>query len=161
MMAPFMSRKFDLTSLQLFVAVCECKSIAQAAEVENITASAISKRVTQLEQLAGAPLVVRTRSGVAPTKAGNTLLEHARKILRNLDQIERDLRSTTSWAGCSPMLASAWRAPGRRPPISSGSRTTSVLVPSSICIGTRSPLAFRCGSHTQAILARLAERDTA
>ena len=77
-MAPFMSRKFDLTSLQLFVAVCECKSIAQAAEVENITASAISKRVTQLEQLAGAPLVVRTRSGVAPTKAGNTLLQLAK-----------------------------------------------------------------------------------
>ncbi|HKE40790.1 MAG TPA: LysR family transcriptional regulator [Casimicrobiaceae bacterium] len=88
-----MPRKFDLTSLQLFVAVCECKSIAQAAEVENITASAISKRVSQLEELAGTPLLTRTRSGVAPTRAGHTLLEHARNVLHNLDQIERDLAS--------------------------------------------------------------------
>lgn len=88
-----MPRKFDLTSLQLFVAVCESKSIAQAAQVENITASAISKRIGQLEELAGAPLLIRTRSGVAPTKAGVTLLEHARNVLHNLDLIDRDLTS--------------------------------------------------------------------
>jgi len=86
-----MTRKFDFTSLELFVAVCECGSIAQAAELQNITASAISKRISQLEQFAGTSLLVRTKSGVAPTTEGARLLEHARNILYNLELIERDV----------------------------------------------------------------------
>ena len=49
---------------------------------------------------------------------------------------------------CSPMRGSGRRTPGRRPPSVNGSRTTSVVPPSSVCIGTRPPLAFRCGSWT-------------
>jgi DNA-binding transcriptional LysR family regulator len=89
-----MSRKFDLTSLQLFIAVCEAKSISRAAEIENIAASAISKRIAQLEALAGVPLLIRRRSGVTPTTAGITLLEHARNVIYSLDLIERDLSRT-------------------------------------------------------------------
>lgn len=86
-----MTRKFDFTSLELFVAVCECGSISQAAELQSITASAISKRISQLEQFAGTPLLVRTNSGVAPTTEGARLLPHARNILYNLELIERDV----------------------------------------------------------------------
>jgi hypothetical protein len=46
-----MSRKFDLTSLEPFVGMRESKNIAQADEVENITASAISDRVVRLDEL--------------------------------------------------------------------------------------------------------------
>ena len=38
------ARRIDLTSLQLFVAVCELGSIGRAAEREFIAASAVSKR---------------------------------------------------------------------------------------------------------------------
>jgi len=96
-----MAGKIDLTSLQLFVAVCECRSIAQAAELQNITASAISKRITQLEQVVGTPLLVRMNSGVAPTNEGVRLLDHARNILYDLELIERDVgtnaRSLRGW----------------------------------------------------------------
>jgi DNA-binding transcriptional LysR family regulator len=88
-----MARRFDLLSLQLFVSVCEARSIARAAEVESIAASAISKHIAQMEELAGTALVVRNRSGVAPTKARLILLEHARNVLLSLDLIERDLAS--------------------------------------------------------------------
>jgi DNA-binding transcriptional LysR family regulator len=86
-----MSSRLDLTSLRLFVAVCEAKSITRAAELENIAASAISKRIAQLERFAGSPLLVRGRSGASPTKTGATLLEHARNVLYNLDLINRDV----------------------------------------------------------------------
>jgi DNA-binding transcriptional LysR family regulator len=69
------------------------KSISRAAEAESIAASAISKRITQLEDIAGAPLLTRVRSGVQPTTAGLTLLEHARNVLHNIDLIDRDLAS--------------------------------------------------------------------
>jgi len=90
-----MSRRYDLTSLELFVAVCDAKSISRAADAESIAASAISKRITQLEDVAGAPLLSRVRSGVVPTRAGVTLLEHARNVLHNVDLIDRDLASDT------------------------------------------------------------------
>jgi DNA-binding transcriptional LysR family regulator len=40
------ARRIDLTSLQLFVAVCELGSIGKAAEREFIAASAVSKRLS-------------------------------------------------------------------------------------------------------------------
>ena len=42
------ARRIDLTSLQLFVAVCELGSIARAAQREFIAASAVSKRLSEL-----------------------------------------------------------------------------------------------------------------
>jgi DNA-binding transcriptional LysR family regulator len=88
-----MARRYDLTSLELFVAVCDAKSIAKAADEQSIAASAISKRISQLEGIAGASLITRARSGIVPTRAGMTLLEHARNVLHNVDLIDRDMAS--------------------------------------------------------------------
>ena len=101
-----MARKLDFTSLEIFVAVCECRSIAQAEKSQNITASAISKRISQLEEFAGTPLLVRTNSGVAPTNEGIQLLEHARNLLYNFELLERDVGCKASnLRGCVRILA--------------------------------------------------------
>ena len=84
-------RDLDLTSLRLFVAVCETRNIARAAEQQAIVGSAISKRLAALEDTVGTPLLLRRRHGVAPTPAGETLLEHARALLARAAQIERDM----------------------------------------------------------------------
>ena len=84
-------RDLDLSSLRLFVAVCETRNIARAAEQQAIVGSAISKRLAALEDTVGTPLLVRRRHGVAPTPAGETLLEHARALLARAAQIERDM----------------------------------------------------------------------
>lgn len=84
-------RDLDLTSLRLFAAVCETRNIARAAEQQAIVGSAISKRLAALEDTVGTPLLVRRRHGVAPTPAGETLLEHARALLARAAQIERDM----------------------------------------------------------------------
>lgn len=84
-------RDLDMTTLRLFAAVCETRSIARAAEQANIVGSAISKRLAQLEDTVGAALLVRRQRGVEPTPAGESLLEHARAILASADRIERDM----------------------------------------------------------------------
>ena len=84
-------RDLDLTTLRLFAAVCDARSIARAAEQANIVGSAISKRLAQLEDTVGTQLLVRRRRGVEPTPAGESLLEHARAMLASADQIERDM----------------------------------------------------------------------
>eukprot|EP01036_Dinobryon_divergens_P048481 gene48481-65038_t len=84
-------RDLDLQTLRLFAAVCEQRSIARVAEQESIVGSAISKRLAQLEDTVGTPLLLRKRRGVVPTPAGETLLEHARTMLASVGQIERDM----------------------------------------------------------------------
>ena len=84
-------RDLDLTSLRLFVAVCEHGNIARAAEQEHVVASAISKRIAQMEQVVGMELLARFRRGVQPTAAGRAVLEHARSVLFTLSRLESDL----------------------------------------------------------------------
>lgn len=81
----------DLVSLRMFVLVCEAGSLSRVAQDEALVVSAISKRVAKLEQRLGVRLVDRRMSGVVPTPAGLTLLEHARAILATMDDIERDI----------------------------------------------------------------------
>jgi DNA-binding transcriptional LysR family regulator len=86
-------RDLDLTTLRLFVSVCETGNIARAGEKASIVGSAISKRLAQLEDQVGTPLLVRKRHGVVPTAAGQTLLEHARGMLDGAARIARDMEA--------------------------------------------------------------------
>ena len=85
------ARRIDLTSLQLFVAVCELGSIGRAAEREFIAASAISKRLSDLESALGTPLLYRHTRGVDLTPAGESLLHHARSVLYSLEKMQGEL----------------------------------------------------------------------
>jgi DNA-binding transcriptional LysR family regulator len=85
------ARQIDLTSLQLFVAVCELGSIGRAAEREFIAASAVSKRLSDLEATLGTPLLHRHARGVRLTPAGESLLHHARAVLFGLEKMQAEL----------------------------------------------------------------------
>ena len=54
-------RHFDPQSLALFIAVCDQGSIAAAAEQMAIVPSAISKRMTALEDQVGVRLLIRRK----------------------------------------------------------------------------------------------------
>jgi DNA-binding transcriptional LysR family regulator len=84
-------RDIDLKTLRLFVAVCEHRNMARAAQEMHIEPSAISKRIAQLESDLGVPLLVRARRGVQPTPAGIVLLEHARNALFTMERIATDV----------------------------------------------------------------------
>lgn len=84
-------RDIDLKTLRLFVAVCDHRNIARAAEEAHIEPSAISKRIAQLENELGVPLLLRSRRGVQPTAAGNALLEHGRNVLFTIERIASDV----------------------------------------------------------------------
>lgn len=83
---------FDLRDLELFVAVAEAGSIAKAAEHCHTVASAVSKRLSDLEAGYGTALLVRSSKGVAPTPAGLALLVRARAVLHQAGQLDRELR---------------------------------------------------------------------
>ena len=101
-------RDLDLTTLRLFVAVCESRNIARAAAQANLVGSAVSKRLAQLEHQLGTPLLIRRRHGVEPTAAGESLLEHARAMLMGAQRMERDMAAFAAGVrGQVRVLASA------------------------------------------------------
>lgn len=79
----------DLTTLRLFVAVCETRNFVHAARRQHLVGSAVSKRMAALEQQMGTPLFMRQRHGVAPTPAGETFLEYARTMLAEARKAEQ------------------------------------------------------------------------
>ncbi|WP_460134581.1 LysR family transcriptional regulator [Pseudomonas sp. S1_E04] len=83
--------RFDPTSLKLFIAACELGSIARAAERENMVASAVSKRIAELEEAVGTPLFYRHKKGITATPAGDCLLEHATRVVDDLLQMSAQL----------------------------------------------------------------------
>lgn len=91
-----MNTRIDTLSLRFFVRVVEEETIAAAAQKENITAAAVSKRISDLEATVGMPLLVRTNKGVEPTAAGVELLLLGRRVLHELDQIPAQMRDFQS-----------------------------------------------------------------
>jgi DNA-binding transcriptional LysR family regulator len=79
--------RLDPASLKLFIAVVEEGTIAAAAAREHVVAAAVSKRITKLENTLQTQLVSRTNKGLEPTAAGNELVDLARRVLLDLDEI--------------------------------------------------------------------------
>lgn len=71
----------DLVLLKTFLKVAATGSITKAAAVLFVTQSAVSRRIKQLEDYAGKPLLVRTGSSLVPTEEGYSLIDKGRKIL--------------------------------------------------------------------------------
>lgn len=91
-----MAHTIDIMTLRLFIAVCEEGNIARAADREAIVASAVSRRIAAVEENVGAALLIRSRRGVKPTAAGETLLRQAREVLRAMDRLSAELGDVAS-----------------------------------------------------------------
>ncbi len=83
---------FDFKDLELFVAVAEAGSIARAAERCHTVASAVSKRLSDLEASFGTALLSRGARGVELTSAGHAFLVKSRKLLDQAGQLEEEIQ---------------------------------------------------------------------
>jgi DNA-binding transcriptional LysR family regulator len=88
--------RLDPFSLKLFVSVVEAGSIAAAAGKSHIAPAAVSKRVSELEAALRTTLLTRTNKGVQATPAGHALMNLARRLLADLDDIAIQMRD---WSG--------------------------------------------------------------
>lgn len=83
--------RFDLVDLRLFVNIVEAGSITAGAKASHLSAGSASARLTEMEDSLGQKLLVRSKGGVSPAPAGIALLEHARTILFQVEQLQADL----------------------------------------------------------------------
>lgn len=80
-----MSRVLYAPNLNYFVAVTEAGSIREASRRLNISASAVSRQILQLEEAVGVPLFERLGNKLRISAAGTVLLRHCTVTLRNLE----------------------------------------------------------------------------
>ncbi|MES2185730.1 MAG: LysR family transcriptional regulator [Pseudomonadota bacterium] len=81
-----------LTTIKALVAAIQEGSLRGAASRAGVSQPALSKMVRELELELGAPLLMRTSRGVAPTAQGQVLYEHAVKALRELGAAVSEIR---------------------------------------------------------------------
>ncbi|WP_162098087.1 LysR family transcriptional regulator [Herbaspirillum lusitanum] len=75
----------------MFIAVVETGSLAKAAERENIAPSALSRRISDLEELVGTSLLDRHNNGARVTPAGETLERYARSVFLTFERMRVEL----------------------------------------------------------------------
>jgi DNA-binding transcriptional LysR family regulator len=75
----------SLTHLQTFVAVAEEGHVGRAARRLHLTQPPLSRHILALEDELGTPLFERTPRGMRLLPAGEAFLEHARRILSEVD----------------------------------------------------------------------------
>lgn len=83
----------DITDLRFFVAVTEGGSLAEAARRMDVTASAVSQRLRQLETRLGLQLIHRTTRRFSLTDEGELFYAGAVGLLADLDELTDTLRA--------------------------------------------------------------------
>ena len=88
------SSGFQPAELGFIVSLSSAGSLSGAARELGITTSAVSKRLSIIEARVGVPLVNRTTRRMSLTPEGEVLLEHARRILGEIADLDQLLTSS-------------------------------------------------------------------
>jgi LysR family transcriptional regulator, carnitine catabolism transcriptional activator len=100
-----------LRQLRAFSEAYRLRNLTHAADAVHVTQSAMSVLIRQLEEGLGVQLFERTPRALRPTAAADQAYAMARRILEEVDQLERTMREQASGARrqlaftCTPALA--------------------------------------------------------
>ncbi|WP_313517401.1 LysR family transcriptional regulator [Pseudomonas sp.] len=84
------------TELHSFVQVAQRGSFAATALSEGVTPAILGRRLDALERRLGVKLMHRSTRGLTLTEPGEQLLERARHLLREFDEVEASISSSSS-----------------------------------------------------------------
>jgi DNA-binding transcriptional LysR family regulator len=86
-------RKLSLRSLRVFDQVAEHGSTIKAAEVLNLSQSAVTKAIQNLESVLGVQLFVRTNYGMNPTEYAGILRRRVQLVLADFNDLAEETNS--------------------------------------------------------------------
>lgn len=89
----------NIKQLRYVTAILSTGSFSSAAACEGVSVQAVSKAMSELEGEVGAPLFIRTSSGVNPTPLGEAFGARADKVLAEFDALERFVHVRARSAG--------------------------------------------------------------
>ena len=86
----------EFSALRILLTVAESETLTQAGEKLNITQSAVSQALKQLESQLGAELVVRRSRPLKLTPSGRVLRKYARKLFADMQRMHADVQMASS-----------------------------------------------------------------
>ncbi len=86
-----MSARLQPDELAFFAALASTGSLSAAARELNVSTAAVSKRLSAMEKRLGVGLVRRTTRRMSLTPEGELYLQHARRILADLHEMEQEV----------------------------------------------------------------------
>lgn len=95
-------RRLRLRHLELLDVLGVCASVSEAAQLLNLSQSAVSKMLADIEQAYGMVLFTRSKQGITPLTQGRTAIQGARLVLNDLAAISERLE--TIQEGCAGLL---------------------------------------------------------
>ena len=95
------TRRMKLHDLRILMAVAQAGSMNKAAVFLNMTQSAVSRSIAELERTVGVRLLDRTARGVEPTEYGRAMLECGVAVFDDLRQGVKNIEFLADpTAGC-------------------------------------------------------------
>ena len=89
-------RLMDWEKLKIFYTVAVCKSHTRASEALNLSQSAISRRISSLEELLGTPLFLRHARGLMLTEQGELLFRTVAEMVKKLEATQSAISETSA-----------------------------------------------------------------
>ena len=83
-----MQIRLDVRHMQMLMALAETGSVARAAQLLGVTASALSHRIREAERRLDVVLFAKSGRGLRPTPAGRHLSEVSERLLAELERAE-------------------------------------------------------------------------
>lgn len=100
--------------LESALALEKHRNYRRAAEHLRVSQPTLTRAIQELERQFSAPLFERSRGGVIPTVFGNLLLQSARRIASDIDDLKRDIALIKGLdtgeldVGVGPIVAQTW-----------------------------------------------------
>jgi DNA-binding transcriptional LysR family regulator len=82
----------SLAQIETFVTIAETKTVSRAAARLRVAQPALSRQIKSLEDELGTPLFERTPKGMALLPEGAVFLEHAKRILADVEAAKSSVR---------------------------------------------------------------------
>ena len=82
----------QIESLKVFCDLTETKSFTKAAQINNVTQSAVSQTISALERRFKSPLIERSKKNFRLTPEGDVFYDYSKRILQTCDALHSKLQ---------------------------------------------------------------------
>jgi LysR family transcriptional regulator for metE and metH len=94
-----MSKFLESRHLRLIMEVARTESVTRAADRLNVTQSAVSHQLREIEGQLGTPIFIRSGRRMLPTAAGRLIVDAAEGVLATIGQVEAKIEQLARHAG--------------------------------------------------------------
>ena len=82
----------QIESLKVFCDLVETESFTKAAQINNVTQSAVSQQISSLERTFKSPLIERSKRKFRLTREGQVLYDFSKQIIQNYESLHSKLQ---------------------------------------------------------------------